>query len=198
MEAAVSLKISLHIYQTARCHIPEVTFIATAVRAPNSTGRWIFSLRWNETYTYNWSFRLLRVERNSYRFLPLDMFRAAPRWCPKSAKANRNCSVSLGTNGLWGANACAQKRSTASDQDDTTRQHQKDTVCTFQLCTSYAVMTAPSGSKPVRFLRYPLLLFWIKCEFHYKFFPPWRNSPQWAEASSLSTLHDHTQTHHTR
>jgi hypothetical protein len=26
----------------------------------------------------------------------------------------------------------------------------------------------------------------------------WRNSPQWARASSLSRLHDHTQTHHTR
>jgi hypothetical protein len=28
-------------------------------------------------------------------------------------------------------------------------------------------------------------------------FFPWRNSPQWASASSLSRLHDHTQTHHT-
>jgi hypothetical protein len=27
---------------------------------------------------------------------------------------------------------------------------------------------------------------------------PWRNSPQWARASSVSRLHDHTQTHHTR
>jgi hypothetical protein len=29
-------------------------------------------------------------------------------------------------------------------------------------------------------------------------FSPWRNSPQWTRASSLSRLHDHTQTHHTR
>ena len=29
-------------------------------------------------------------------------------------------------------------------------------------------------------------------------FPPWRKSPQWVRASSLSKLHDHTQTHHTR
>ena len=28
--------------------------------------------------------------------------------------------------------------------------------------------------------------------------PPWRNSPQWLRTSSLSSLHDHTQTHHTR
>jgi hypothetical protein len=27
--------------------------------------------------------------------------------------------------------------------------------------------------------------------------PQWRNSPSWARASSLSWLHDHTQTHHT-
>ena len=27
---------------------------------------------------------------------------------------------------------------------------------------------------------------------------PWRNSLQWARASSLPMLHDHTQTHHTR
>jgi hypothetical protein len=31
----------------------------------------------------------------------------------------------------------------------------------------------------------------------YIFFP-WCNSSQWARASSLSRLHDHTQTHHTR
>jgi len=30
------------------------------------------------------------------------------------------------------------------------------------------------------------------------FFVSWRLSPQWARASSLSRLHDHTQTHHTR
>ena len=30
------------------------------------------------------------------------------------------------------------------------------------------------------------------------FFPPWRNSPYRARASSLSTLHSHTQTHYTR
>jgi hypothetical protein len=28
--------------------------------------------------------------------------------------------------------------------------------------------------------------------------PSWRNSPQWIRASSLSGLHDHAQTHHTR
>ena len=28
-------------------------------------------------------------------------------------------------------------------------------------------------------------------------FLPRRNSPQWARDSSISTLHDHTQTHHT-
>jgi len=27
--------------------------------------------------------------------------------------------------------------------------------------------------------------------------PPWRNCPQWARASSLSRLHDHTQIHST-
>jgi hypothetical protein len=30
------------------------------------------------------------------------------------------------------------------------------------------------------------------------FFPPWRNSPIWVTSSSLSRLHDHTQTHYTR
>jgi hypothetical protein len=30
------------------------------------------------------------------------------------------------------------------------------------------------------------------------FFLPWRNSLQWAKASLLSRIHDHTQTHHTR
>ena len=30
------------------------------------------------------------------------------------------------------------------------------------------------------------------------FFLPWRNSPQWAKVSSLSRIHDHTQTYHTR
>jgi hypothetical protein len=30
------------------------------------------------------------------------------------------------------------------------------------------------------------------------FFLPWRNNPEWARASSLSRLHDHTQTRHTR
>jgi hypothetical protein len=30
------------------------------------------------------------------------------------------------------------------------------------------------------------------------FLSPWRNSPQWDRASSLSRFHDHTQTHHTR
>jgi hypothetical protein len=30
------------------------------------------------------------------------------------------------------------------------------------------------------------------------FFSPRHNSPQWANASSLSRIHDHTQTHHTR
>jgi len=29
------------------------------------------------------------------------------------------------------------------------------------------------------------------------FFLPWHYSPQWAKASSLSRIHDHTQTHHT-
>jgi hypothetical protein len=33
---------------------------------------------------------------------------------------------------------------------------------------------------------------------YWQFFPPWRKSPWWARASSLSRLHDHTQTHHTR
>jgi len=28
--------------------------------------------------------------------------------------------------------------------------------------------------------------------------PPSRHSPQWARSSSLSRLHDYTQTHHTR
>ena len=35
--------------------------------------------------------------------------------------------------------------------------------------------------------------------FHLSFiFPPCPNSPQWSKSSSLSGLHDHTQTHHTR
>jgi hypothetical protein len=29
-------------------------------------------------------------------------------------------------------------------------------------------------------------------------FFPWHKSPQWARSSSLSRLHDHPQTHHTR
>ena len=34
--------------------------------------------------------------------------------------------------------------------------------------------------------------------YHLYVFCPWRKSPQWARASSLSRLHIHTQTHHTR
>ena len=30
------------------------------------------------------------------------------------------------------------------------------------------------------------------------FFLPWGNSPQWAKASLISVIHDHTQIHHTR
>jgi len=29
-------------------------------------------------------------------------------------------------------------------------------------------------------------------------FLPWPNSPKWAMVSSLSRIHDHTQTHHIR
>jgi len=31
-----------------------------------------------------------------------------------------------------------------------------------------------------------------------EYFPPWLNNPKWGRASSLSRLHDHTQTHHSR
>ena len=34
--------------------------------------------------------------------------------------------------------------------------------------------------------------------YHWCFFLPWSNSPQWAKAFSLSRIHNHTQTHNTR
>jgi hypothetical protein len=34
------------------------------------------------------------------------------------------------------------------------------------------------------------------CVLFSNFFSPLRNSPQWSKASSLSRIHDHTQTHH--
>jgi hypothetical protein len=39
------------------------------------------------------------------------------------------------------------------------------------------------------------ITFQLDCTRHLNYFVlPWRNSPQWARAASLSRLHDHTQT----
>ena len=40
--------------------------------------------------------------------------------------------------------------------------------------------------------------YWGQLRYETVSRPPWRNSPYWARASTLSRLHDHTQTHHTR
>ena len=53
------------------------------------------------------------------------------------------------------------------------------TVCRHVECRHFRFSAQPAQSKR-------------------SFFPQWRNSPYWATASSLSRLHDHTQTHHTR
>jgi hypothetical protein len=40
----------------------------------------------------------------------------------------------------------------------------------------------------------PHSVIWYRCTIFF----PWRQSPQWARASSLSRLHDHTETHYNR
>ena len=68
-----------------------------------------------------------------------------------------------------------------------------------QLCTDFHVVKLTHG---VSVQIYTKTTFW-ECDlmiyiYIYIFVFSWLNSPQWAMASSISMLHDHTQKHHSR
>jgi len=68
-------------------------------------------------------------------------------------------------------------------------------VSSFQRCKR--LVSTWECPQPLRFTAFVMHRLGPTLTCHV-YFLPWRNSPQWAKTSSLSRIHDHIQTHHTR